>query len=187
MKLWRALLVLSFGLLSGCLVTFKDPIPANEAAPPHLLGEWSRQNEYGEEQFLEITRSGPNVYRAISYLENKENTDSAEDFGFTVARHGKRWYFSAGLPKSMGGNFVLAGFEITDKDELVIYNLDVGQILEDIGKGTLQGQKVDSEQGAGALVNSPLPEVLAYFNDQANSDVFVEALRFQRVVRREGQ
>ena len=36
MKAWRALVVLSFLLLSGCLVTFKEPIPANEAAPVPL-------------------------------------------------------------------------------------------------------------------------------------------------------
>ncbi|SDO74160.1 hypothetical protein [Pseudomonas jinjuensis] len=187
MKVWRALLALSLGLLSGCLVTFKDPIPANEAAPVHLLGEWSRVNEYGEEQFLEITRSGPNVYRAISYLEERENTDSIEDFGFTVAHHGKRWYLSAGLPKSMGGNFALGGFEITDKDELVIYNLDVEHVLQAIQDGALAGQKVDTEQGDGALVTSPLPKVLVYFNDPANSDLFVEALRFQRVTKREAK
>src|SRR5215510_10171305 len=131
MKVWRALLLLSIGLLGGCRVTITDPIPANEAAPAHLLGEWSRINEYGEEQFLEVTRSGPNVYRAVSYVDSKENTDSIEDFGFTVAHHGERWYFSAGVPKSMGDSFSLAGFEITDKDELVIYSLDVDRILQD--------------------------------------------------------
>lgn len=187
MKVWRALLLLSICLLSGCLVTFKDPIPANEAAPAHLLGQWSRVNEYGEEQFLEITRSGSSVYRAISYIDSKDNTDSVEDFGFTVAHHGKRWYLSAGLPKSMGGNFALAGFEITDKDELVIYNLDVERILQGMGEGALKGQKVDSEQGEGALVTSPLAEVIAYLNDPANSDVFVEALRYSRVTPGERQ
>jgi len=161
MKVWRALLLLlSICLLSGCLVTFKDPIPANEPAPAHLLGQWSRVDEYGEEQFLEVTRSGSNLYRAVSYVDSKDNTDSVEDFGFTVAHHGKRWYLSAGLPKSMGGNFALAGFEITDKDELVIYNLDVDHILQDMKDGTLKGEKVDTEQGAGALVSSPLPEVI---------------------------
>ncbi|MHA5868241.1 hypothetical protein ACVSMD_37875, partial [Pseudomonas aeruginosa] len=57
MKAWRCLVVLSFLLLGGCLVTFKEPIPPREAAPSHLLGTWSRENEWKEEQFLEITRS----------------------------------------------------------------------------------------------------------------------------------
>ena len=95
---------------------------------------------------------------------------------------GKRWYLSAGLPKSLGGNFVIAGFEITDGDELVIYNLDVERIVEDLG-GQLDGETVDSEQGKGALVRSPLEKVFAYLNDPANSDVFVEAARFQRVTQ----
>ena len=44
MKVWRmAMLVLGSLLLSGCLVTFKDPIPANEAAPMPLLGDWERK------------------------------------------------------------------------------------------------------------------------------------------------
>ncbi len=37
MKTWRlAVLALSFLLLGGCLVTFKDPLPAHEAAPDEL-------------------------------------------------------------------------------------------------------------------------------------------------------
>ena len=52
MKAWRCLVVLSFLLLGGCLVTFKEPIPPREAAPSHLLGTWSRENEWKEEQFL---------------------------------------------------------------------------------------------------------------------------------------
>jgi hypothetical protein len=185
MKAWRALLLLSVLLLGGCLVIFKEPIAAQEAAPAQLLGQWSRIDEYGEEQFLEISRNGDNRYRAFSYFDDSGNTDSAEDLPFTVTHHGQRWYFSAGLPKSQGGNFVLAGFEITDKDELVIYNLDVEQILQGLDKGALQGQKVDSEQGPGALVNSPLDKVFAYLDDPANADVFVEALRFQRVPEKE--
>lgn len=147
MKAWRCLVVLSFLLLGGCLVTFKEPIPPREAAPSHLLGTWSRENEWKEEQFLEITRSGSNVYRALSYVDSKDNTESLEDYGFTVSHQGKRWYLSAGLPKSLGGNFIIAGFEITDGDELVIYNLDVERIVEDLGAGQLDGETVDSDQG----------------------------------------
>ena len=43
--------------------------------------------------------------------------------------------------------------------------------------------RIDSEQGKGALVRSPLEKVFAYLNDPANSDVFVEAARFQRVTQ----
>ncbi|RFQ21536.1 hypothetical protein D0N87_23915, partial [Pseudomonas sp. ATCC 13867] len=74
-----------------------------------------------------------------------------------------------------------------DKDELVIYNLDVERILQDMGEGALKGQKVDTEQGDGALVTSPLAQVIAYLNDPANSDVFVEALRYSRVTPGERQ
>lgn len=147
MKAWRCLVVLSFLLLGGCLVTFKEPIPPREAAPSHLLGTWSRENEWKEEQFLEITRSGSNVYRAVSYVDSKDNTESLEDYGFTVSHQGKRWYLSAGLPKSLGGNFAIAGFEITDGDELVIYNLDVERIVEDLGKG--RARRRDRRQRAG--------------------------------------
>ncbi|MGN5831286.1 hypothetical protein ACNQQP_32035, partial [Pseudomonas aeruginosa] len=69
----------------GCLVTFKEPIPPREGAPSHLLGTWSRDNEWKEEQFLEITRSGSYVYRAVSYVDSKDNTGSLEDYGFTVS------------------------------------------------------------------------------------------------------
>ena len=86
------------------------------------------------------------------------------------------------------GDLGFAGFRLHNhlnssayKDELVVYSLDVEQILQAMAKGTLQGQKVDSEQGAGALVASPLGDVLAYLDEPANAEVFNEALRFQRV------
>jgi len=38
MKAWRvAVVALSFLFLSGCLVTFKEPLPASEAAPAALV------------------------------------------------------------------------------------------------------------------------------------------------------
>ena len=39
MKARSLLLALSFLLLGGCLVTFNEPMPANEAAPKALLGK----------------------------------------------------------------------------------------------------------------------------------------------------
>ena len=48
-----------------------------------------------------------------------------EAYSFTVSRHGNRWYLSAKVPAQYGGHFTIAGFEITDKRELVIYNLDL--------------------------------------------------------------
>ena len=180
MKAWRALVALSFLLLSGCLVTFKDPIPANEAAPIPLLGEWTRQDEWGDQLFLEITRAGSNLYQARIYEGSADNLGSLEEFGFTVAHHGRRWYLSAGLPKSLGANFAIAGFELTKDNELVLYNLDVDRILQELEAGGLQGEVVDTPHGDGALINSPLEQVLAYLDDPANSDVFVEAARYQR-------
>lgn len=181
MNAWRALLAVSFLLLSDCLVTFKDPIPANEAAPIPLLGEWSRKNEWGEQLYLQITRAGSNVYKARAYVDSLDNLDSVEEYGFTVAHHGRRWYLSAGLPKRMGANFAIAGFELTTGNELVIYNLDVDRILQELEQGTLQGEVIDAAEGDGVLISSPLEQVFSYLDDQANSDVFIEVARYQRV------
>lgn len=180
MNTWRALLAVSFLLLGGCLVTFKDPIPANEAAPIPLLGEWSRTNEWGEQLYLQITRAGSNVYKARAYVDSLDNLDSVEEFGFTVAHHGRRWYLSAGLPKSLGANFAIAGFELTTSNELVIYNLDVDRIRQELELGVLQGDVVEVAEGDGVLISSPLEQVFGYLDDQANSDVFVEIARYQR-------
>ncbi|MDP2243431.1 hypothetical protein [Pseudomonas sp.] len=181
MNAWRAVIVLSLLLLSGCLVTFNDPIPANEAAPMPLLGEWSRKNEWGEWLFLDITRAGSNLYEARTYQGSPDNLDSLERYGFTVAHHGRRWYLSAGLPQRLGGNFAIAGFELTTGNELVVYTLDVDRILQELEAGTLQGKPVDTQEGEGVLISSPLDAVFAYLDDQANSDVFIEVARYQRV------
>ncbi len=180
MKAWRALVVLSFLLLSGCLVTFKEPIPANEAAPIPLLGVWSRVDEWGELRYLDITRSGSNLYKADTYVDNPDNVPSVQSYSFTVAHHGRRWYLSAGLPKRMGANFAIGGFELTQTGELVLFNLDVERIRQAIASGDLAGSDVSMPQGEGVLVTSTLDKVFAYLNDPANSDLFVEVARYQR-------
>ncbi|MDA7085442.1 hypothetical protein PH586_03425 [Pseudomonas sp. SA3-5] len=181
MNAWRVAVALSLLLLSGCLVTLNDPIPANEAAPIPLLGEWSRKDEWGERYYLDITRAGSNLYEARTYKGSPDNLDSEVKYGFTVARHGRRWYLSAGLPQSLGGNFAIAGFELTVDSELLVYTLDVDRILQELEAGTLQGKTVDTQQGEGVLISSPLDTLFAYLDDQANSDVFIEAARYQRV------
>lgn len=180
MSAWRVVVALSFLLLSGCLVTFRDPIPANEAAPIPLLGEWTRKNEWGEQLYLEVSRAGSNVYKARTYVNNPDNVESLEEYGFTVAHHGSRWYLSAGLPKSMGANFAIAGFELTKDNELVLYNLDVDRVLQELELGSLEGNAMETPEGQGVLVTSPLEKVFAYLDDQANSDVFIEVARYQR-------
>src|SRR5690606_3007892 len=179
MKAWRALVALSFLLLSGCLVTFKDPIPANEAAPIPLLGEWTRQDEWGDQLYLEITRAGSNLYEARIY-EGSPDNGSLEEFGFTVAHHGRRWYLSAGVPKSLGANFAIAGFELTRDNELVVYNLDSERILHDMNMGLLEAQTVSMPEADGALITSPLDKVFAYLDDPAKADLSVEVARYQR-------
>lgn len=179
MKTWRvALIALSFLLLSGCLVTFKEPLPAPEAAPKALLGQWSSKNAWGEPLNLIITRAGQHRYKAVSYPTAKPN--QRDEYLFTVSRHGSRWYLSAPLPATFGGHYVLAGFEFDDKHELVVYNLDLDQIHQTISQQALHGTPTETIEGTGVLVDSPMNQVFAYLDDPANADVFVEAVRYQR-------
>lgn len=183
MKAWRvAVITLSFLLLSGCLVTFKDPLPAKEAAPDALLGRWSSKNAWGEPLNLQITRVGEHRYKAVSYPKAKPG--QRDEYLFTVSRHGNRWYLSAPLPDTFGGHFFLAGFDFEGerdkKHELVVYNLDLEQIHQAIGQQALHGSSVDTVEGAGVLVDSQMDQVFAYLDDPANADVFVEAVRYQR-------
>jgi len=183
MKAWRVVVIaLSFLLLSGCLVTFKDPLPASEAAPDALLGKWASKNAWGEPLNLQITRVGEHRYKAVSYPKAKPA--QRDEYLFTVARHGNRWYLSAPLPGKLGGHFILAGFDFESeggkKPELVVYNLDLEQIHQAIGQNVLHGSTVDTVEGAGVLVDSSMDQVFAYLDDPANADVFVEAVRYQR-------
>ncbi|NVZ54505.1 hypothetical protein HX792_29555 [Pseudomonas sp. B6002] len=179
MKTWRvAVITLSFLLLSGCLVTFKDPLPAHEAAPPGLIGQWASKNAWGEPLNLQITRAGDHRYKAVSYPTGKPG--QRDEYLFTVSRHGSRWYLSAPLPAKLGGHYILAGFEFDEKHELVVYNLDLEQIHQAVGQKALHGSTVDTVEGAGVVVDSPMDQVFAYLDDPANADVFVEAVRYQR-------
>ncbi|WP_095119322.1 hypothetical protein [Pseudomonas sp. Irchel s3f10] len=182
MKAWRGVLIaLSFLLLSGCLVTFKEPLATSDPAPKGLLGKWSSTNAWGEPMNLELTRLGNDRYQAVTYFKAKPH--EREAYPFTVSRHGNRWYLSAKVPAQYGGHFTIAGFELTDKHELVVYNLDLEQINQAIKQKALDGQAFQTDDGDGVHVDSNLDKVFAYLDDPANSDVFVEAVRYQRQAR----
>src|SRR5690606_22958766 len=66
MRAWRTLTLLALLLmLQGCLVTFREPLPASEAAPIPLLGTWQGEDGWGDELFLRISRVGNHQYRAV--------------------------------------------------------------------------------------------------------------------------
>lgn len=177
----RVLFALSFLLLGGCLATLKEPIPLGETAPRHLLGAWAGTDEWGEERFLEITRKADGGYHALAWRERLDNRDRARGYDFSVARHGERWYLSVAAPERLGGNFAFGGFELTDDDELVLYSLDIQQVQAALEADELDGQTIETEEGDGVLIASPLPKVYRFLDDQANSDVFSEVARFARV------
>lgn len=129
---------------------------------------------------LDISRSGSNVYKARTYINSSDNAKSVEEYSFTVSHHGSRWYLSAGLPKSMGANFAIGGFELTKDNELLLYNLDIDRVSQELQVGGLQGNVIETPEGDGVLITSPLEKVFAYLDDQANTDVFVEVARYQR-------
>ncbi|CAG8866111.1 hypothetical protein PS627_01890 [Pseudomonas fluorescens] len=178
MKAWRVLLSLSFLLLGGCLVTFNEPLPSNQAAPKALLGQWSSKDAWGEPLRLSISRLGGNAYKAVA--RGKDN--KAEEYVFSVSRHGNRWYLSAGVPKRLGGNFLIGGFDVIDGKQLVLYNLDAGQVRQAVDNKELTGRstEVPEDNGEGVLIDSTPARVLAYLDDPANSDLFIEVARFQR-------
>lgn len=64
----------------------------------------------------------------------------------------------------------------------MIYNLDVDQVQQAVQKKELTGRstEVPEDNGPGVLIDSPTERVLAYLDDPANSDLFVEVARFQR-------
>ena len=180
MKAWRVAMVAVVCLvLNGCLVVFKEPIPPVEAAPTQLLGSWMRQNEWGEQLLLDISRSADNRYNA--QIRVLGQADGVENYPFTVARKGQRWYASIGLPKRFGEHYAIAGFELTKRNELVLYSLDAETFLHELQAGTLQGEVVQTQGSDSALISSPLSQVFAYLNDPANADVFTENARYQRV------
>ena len=182
MKTWRVVVIaLSFLLLSGCLVTFREPLPASEPAPKGLLGKWTSTNAWGEPMNLELTRISGNRYQAVSYFKAKPK--EREAYPFMMSRHGSRWYLSAKVPAQFGGHFIIAGFELTDKQELVVYNLDLEQINQALGQNVLSGEGFQTDDGDGVLINTGMDQVFAYLDDPANSDVFVEAVRYQRLAK----
>jgi hypothetical protein len=112
--------------------------------------------------------------------DNGKKRVSLDRVDFTVSRHGNRWYASAAMPQAYGGRYAIAGFELTEQGELVIYNLDVDQIKQALARQTLQGEVYEADKNEGVLVASPQGQVFAYLDDPANSDVFVEIARYRR-------
>ncbi|MDF2393979.1 hypothetical protein GWQ44_00360 [Pseudomonas sp. 3MA1] len=181
MQACRVLMALAFLLLSGCLVVFKEPLPAEQAAPAALLGKWASHNAWGEPLNIEVRQIGANRYRAASFPGGTARP--RDTYEFTVSQHGNRWYLSAAVPQAFGGHYSIAGFELTARHELVLYTLDLEQIRQSLGQKALSGEPMPTAEGEGLLISSPLPEVFAYLDDPANSDLFVETARFKRVAR----
>jgi len=187
MKVWSVLLALSFALLSGCLVTFKDPVPSSEAAPPKLLGTWTSKNAWGEPLELEISRAGVNQYKAVSY--RKGDRKNRDEYTFTVSRHGGRWYICGRLPEKYGSNYVIGGFDLVDNDndnaadELVVYDLDLERMQQLVEQKVFEGQAIETEKGDGVLISTSMDKVFAYLDDTANSDVFLKAAQYQRMTK----
>ncbi|WP_122435775.1 hypothetical protein [Pseudomonas viridiflava] len=181
MKTWRVLIALSFLLLSGCLVTFKNSIPAHETAPSGLLGQWTSKNAWGEPLELDVSRAGVNRYKAVSY--RKGDRRHGDEYTVTVTHHGSRWYLSAKLPAKYGADYGIGGFELTRSGELVVYSLDMDRVGQWVEQGSLAGQPVENETGKGLLITSPLEQVFGYLDDPANSDVFQEVARYRRVAK----
>lgn len=182
MKVWRVmLLAVSFLMLNGCLVTFSQAPLIAQPAPKQLLGKWISKDAWGQARNLEISAVDKTRYQAVVYPKGEPKV--RERYPFIVARHGSRWYASAALPAKLGGHYTLSGFELTDNGELVIYDLDLDQIKQAIGQSVLNGEPVETAEGAGTVIKSPSAEVFAYLDDPANSDVFVEAARYKRVAK----
>lgn len=183
MKAMRVLFALSFLLLGGCLATFKEAIPLGESAPPQLLGTWSGLDSWGDQYFIKISRREDGGYHARAWREARgENPARARDIDFTVTRHGRRWYLSAPAPAELGGHFAFGGFQLSrDGDEVTLYGLDLEAVGLALEEGRLSGMLSGTEGGEGVLIDNPLAEVFAFLDDPANSDVFVEVARFERV------
>jgi len=179
-KVLRVMLALSFVFLGGCLVVFREPLPVNEQPPMALLGEWSRTNEWGEQMFLTISRVGEQSFKARLMAGSPDNLEGAEEYDFTVNRSGHRWYFSMRMPKRFGDSFAVGGFEITSRNELVLYSLDDQVFVDEVQAGRLAGQVIEMNGQESALVTATTAEVQAFLNDPENSDVFVESSHFQR-------
>ena len=65
----------------------------------------------------------------------------------------------------------------------MVYDLDLEQIRQAISQSALSGDTVETAEGTGVQINSPSAKVFAYLDDPANSDVFVEIARYQRVAK----
>ncbi|MCQ4346655.1 hypothetical protein NGA35_04230 [Pseudomonas stutzeri] len=182
MKVVRVLVALSFLLLGGCLATFKESIPLGERAPAQLLGTWTGLDSWGDQYFVKIAGRADGGYQARVWREARGDTPAeARDIEFNVTRHGRRWYLSASAPAELGGHFAFGGFELSGDDALALYSLDLETVGLALEEGRLRGRVTGSAGGEGVLIESPLAEVLAFLDDQANSDVFVEVARFRRV------
>lgn len=166
-------------LLNGCLVLFKSPAAAPQAAPAGLLGSWQRENEWGEQLQLQISGGADYQYLASIHMQGQDAPP--ETYPFTVTRSDGRWYASLSLPARFAGNYAIAGFEISKRNELVLYSLDPEHFRQGLKAGALQGQLIETQGSDSALISSPLTQVFAYLNTPANADVFVEAARYQRI------
>ena len=165
-----ALILLFAAMLSGCVVSFSNPLPASQpiSRDERLLGKWEGQDEQGS----------PGWVRFEIGSANQINVFASGDLGYrnpvfrmvTTKISGSDYMILRLNDPTDNKDYILARYSTND-NKLTVCLLNVEKVKHAIKKGRLKGE-VDYSQWGGAIITESSKNVLGFLKSPNSKDLF---------------
>lgn len=162
--------VLLANLLSGCLVTFTNPLPKSQPTgqDERLFGTWDVQDQEGNHVLVRFER-GSNRETKVTFTGGSGFRDF--DFRMVTAKIEGRHYMVLTLAGSSNDKeHIIAKYVVKD-GEMALCILDVQKTRAAIARGTLKGENGESLQSGTTITASP-KDVLAFLRSPGSNDLY---------------
>ncbi len=157
-------------LLSGCLVTFTNPLPSSQPTgrDDRLFGTWEGLDQEGNHALVrfeggsnretKVTLPGASGFRNVDFRMVTTKIEGCDYMVLTLAGSGN------------DKEHIIAKYVVKD-GELMICILDVQKVRAAIAKGNLKGEVGQSLESGATITASPI-EILAFLRSSSSNDLF---------------
>jgi hypothetical protein len=162
--------VLLASLLSGCLVTFTNPLPSSQPTgrDERLLGTWDGQDQEGNHVLVrfegdsnretKVTLTGGSGFRNVDFRMVTTKIEGCDYMVLTLAGRGN------------DKEHIIAKYVVKD-DGLMICIFDVQKVRAAIAQNKVEGE-VGRSMLSGATITASPKEVLSFLSSPASKDLF---------------
>ena len=165
-----ALTLLFAATLSGCVVSFSNPLPASQpiGSDERLIGKWEGQDEQGNNIWARF-ESGSNHEIKVSLSGSLGYRNPV--FRMVTTKISGNDYMILRLNDPYDNRDYMVGRYSTNDDKLTVCLLNVQKVKEAIKKGKLKGE-VDLSPWGGATITESSKNVVTFLGSRNSKDLF---------------